>query len=69
MTHPFGPPPPGFMKVNFDAAFDGDIAITGFIVPNSQGGFTHAWRDCSYASTIYEAEAEAAYQALQWAHK
>lgn len=65
----WAPPPPGFLKVNFDAAFDGDTAITGFLVSNSLGCFTYAWTGCSYASTAYVAEAEAAYQALKWAHQ
>lgn len=62
------PPTPVFMKINFDAAFDGDLAISDFIVSNSHGSFTHAWTGCSYASTTYAAEVEAAYQALQCAH-
>lgn len=61
------PPPPGFLKVNFDSSFVDDCVVAGIIVRNAQGSAISAWTGCSIASSPFAAEAVAAYQALKWA--
>lgn len=63
------PPPSGFCKINFDAAFDGDFATVGMILRNLAGVIAKAWIGILMASTPYEAEAIAILQALRWAER
>lgn len=60
-------PPPGFLKINVDAAFSDTFAVSAFVVSGGHSQITHAWTGCSITSTAFQAEAEAAYQAMSWA--
>lgn len=60
------PPPSGFCKINFDAAFDGDFVNVGIVLRNPMGDIVVAWTGIFVASNPFEEEAIAALQALKW---
>lgn len=57
------------MKFNFDASIRDDDIKVDIIVRDTDGKFIGAWTCCSTASSLYDAEARAAYQALKWAEE
>lgn len=61
------PPLPDFLKVNFDSAFDGNVAVSGVVIRDIHGIVIHAWSGHSIASSAFEAEALAALQAMKLA--
>lgn len=63
----WSPPLLGFLKVNFDSAFDGNITVSCVVIRDIHGIVKHTWTGCSIASSAFEAEALPAIQAMKLA--
>lgn len=60
-------PPPGTLKFNTDAAFDGEFSISRILVRNSSSMIVHSFTAKSLAFSAFEAEALAVLKALELA--
>ncbi|KAB1221827.1 hypothetical protein CJ030_MR2G025911 [Morella rubra] len=61
------PPPPGFFKVNFDAALRGSTAFLGAVCRPPDGSLSFAWTESFLASNSLMAEFRAAFLACHLA--
>lgn len=65
----WSPPPAGFKKLNFDAAYANMQAYVGIVLRDEFGTIITAWNGRFTASSPFAVEAEAALQAFKLGEK
>lgn len=59
------PPPPGVLKLNFDAAYKDGCTVTAAVLRNNSGTILGAWVNRFHSENSFCSEVEAAVQALK----